>query len=342
MGIFSWKKLLGGEKMSSEINLPETIYAQLCFIKKVNQKDQYYLFKRANIHVDVSRELGRWLKDNFDELNNMLRFKPLEPYDPVANGRKISLNLEEIKERWEEFISRAFKLTQHDAAEFDDIMKFKDGYIIYVQLDGKIYGQINKISTSYILPEPKGFFLTKSFKQIIQEEGVRLVKEADILFYPSSREGKETEFIVFNKNNFEMLFDYSEYKRKMALEFLKGMKNIFTFNIMKEEVLEALWDKNIINMVNKPMIKDDKQYNYDIQYLNNVKREYPDLKFQVDIEENKVTLPEQDPKEKKKAFIEVMKAVSYHYAITLDDKLLEVDPIRLIKSKARKPKKKGK
>ena len=325
--------------MNSIINLPETMYAQLCFIKKVNQAERNYLFNRADIDIEVSKELGRWLKNNFNELTNMIQIQPFEPYDPEDNGIKASLDLGEIKERWEEFISRAFSLTPRDAVEFDDILKFKDGYIIYMQWNGKLYGQINKISTSYILPEPKSFFLTKSFKHIIQEEGVKLVKEPDILFYPSSREGRETEFIVFNKRNFELLFDYSEYKRKRALDFLKDIKDLFTFNILDEEILESLWDKNFINMVNKPIVKDYKEYNYNTRYLDNVKREYPALKFQVDLNKMKVILPEGDPKETKQAFLELQKAILYHYALTLDDKLLEVDPIRLIRAKSRKSKK---
>lgn len=329
--------------MNNKIELPGTA-AQLCFIKKLTGVKQKYSFMRANIEHAASDVLRSWLQADFKELNENLLTQQLKPYDPVKNGQNIILNLEEIKDRWDEFTSRAFGL-DYQSKNFDEISHFKDGYIIYVQSnDGKIYGRINKITTSHILHAPKAFFLAKTFDKLVPMEGIKLDEEPDILFYPSTQDVNKTEFIVLNKKNFELLFDYDEYKKKAAKGFLTKISNVFPVDIdfNDDTTLDSLWDKNIINMLNKPMIKDIKQYNPNIEYLERVKQEYPALQFEIDKVNNKLIFPSKDLKKNKPAFMDALKAISYHYATSFDDKLLEVYPIRIIKALTGKtPKKTG-
>lgn len=339
--------------MANKIELPGNA-AQLCFIKKLTGIKQKYSFNRANIEHVATDVLHSWLQIDFDNLNNKLLTQTLQPYDPVQNGRHIILNLTEIEDRWNEFKSRAFGLTSQ-SKDFDEISHFKDGYIIYVQTnDGKVYGRINKMTDSYIMQKPKAFLLTKVFDKIVPIEGITLDKTPDILFYPSLQDPNKTEFIVLNKKNFELLFDYDEYKKKAAKDFLIDINSVFPAEIdfKNDAILNALWDKNIINMLNKPIIKLSKQFNPSIEFLERVKEEYPELQFEIDKLNNKITLPidkglkslnDKELKDKlkvaKPAFIDALKAISYHYAISIDNKLLEVYPIRIIESRNGKTKK---
>jgi hypothetical protein len=315
--------------MSNKIRFPKGANAQLCFIKKVNRQKQKYEFYRASIKEEVSVELRDWLEENFQQLEKIKRRqKKLERFDPDAESKYSYFDSKDIHERWKEFEQGAFTIAGQMSMGFKGTKKFKNGYIIYIRKDGMIFGQINKISDSYILPEPKRFFLTTAFNKIVPEEGVRLNKEPDVLFHNSNKKNR-IEFVIYNKNNFEFLFDYKDYKSDRAKKFLERIKDLFEIDITSESILSTLLDDNIINTLNKPNITIDSQYNCDIKYLQEVKKNYPSLQF--DIENNKIKLPDvNDKKLSKQAFRELIRAISYHYALTFDDKILEVNPIQYI------------
>lgn len=294
-------------------------HAQICFVKKYRDSTEKgpvtkYSFFKIGTNKEISKEVKKWLEESFDKV----RREKLVAYNPsveLENFEKVDLSGLDI---WDEFENNAFGGINLRIPELDKLKNGLVAVIIFVKTAQEYYGQITRTFPSNILNKKglyKLHFNGQKFNDLSEDKGLRLHKKADFIFY---NKGGKKEGIILDKNNFKEIFDLWEEYRKKALENAKGV-NLFSKSQYFNSFYDVIGgDRQIQKMLMNPEFE---QYLNDTTYehLIKLKKEVPEIAFELDEENKDFVLPTGKEKESIKSLI---KAISGRYSRTLDNQHL--------------------
>lgn len=301
---------------------------QLVVIKKYaswNEKERQtnYSFFKIGLKKDISSKLKDWVIANFKSVKD----KKIIDYNPSVELE----DLEKIDLRnfnaWREFEDNAFKGINFKEIQLKQIGKSAVGLVMFVKTNDGVFGQIKRISPSYILSKGLSYILHfdgASFSDLKEETGIRLDHKADFIFYTNK---EKSEGIIINKDNFNFVFDVWEEYKKKALSNSKNIKifaDSFCFDLLCQ-LVES--DRQIQRMLINPLIE---RYLNEISYpeLKALKNGAPSLNFEIDEEKQDFILPLGNEKE---AIRDLIKAVSGRFGFTINQKhLVENSGVRRI------------
>lgn len=289
-------------------------YPQICFIKKYrDNKTTRYTFSNVSISKEISETFLEWLKINFGNALGKT-FVPYNPSIPLENLETI--NLQSI-ENWKYFEQKAFALNEKES-DLEKVKKHLVGFMIYLKKADIIYGQIRRVSPSSILNK-KGIynlcFRESTFNEIKEENEFKIDDQADLIFKHSQNSSYS---IIFDKENFKLVFDMKEEEKREAL------LNVESFGIFSNDgacltkikyLIEN--DRTLQSMLINPCFK-----NYineiDFEVLKELKEEVQEeICFELDYNNEIFILPEGNEKQ---AVKDLIKSISGRYNRSLNKK----------------------
>jgi hypothetical protein len=200
----------------------------------------------------------------------------IEPYDPTRRQPISSLSLdgnpvwEAIKES---LVSQAKQTLVKRSA---DLRGTNHSYYVSCRSKGHYFALGYRITPSYIMQEG-GFFLTSTFKDLIQIKGVKLDESPAFLVSYDLEKGK-CMCVIFDATQFEQLFDLFEYQKEQAQRFVETcLASLIDVEIANSVIQKS---RQLVKMLNKPFVQQG-NINTDIGYLSRVKEKTPGLAFEI-------------------------------------------------------------
>ncbi|KKG07784.1 hypothetical protein [Methanosarcina sp. 2.H.A.1B.4] len=299
------------------IELPELEkkdYPQICFIKKYrHQGTTRYTFLNIATSKEISKTLLKWLEKNFQSIVG----KTIVPYNPSIPLENLeSVDLRSLQ-NWQYFEQKAFTLNENEN-DLDKIKKHLVGFMIYLKKGNTTYGQIRRTAPSSVLNK-KGvynvYFGESIFNEIKEEKEFKIDDKADLIFKHSE---DASDSIIFDKENFKLIFDMKEEEKREALLIIETFEIFSTDgeSLTKIKVFVEN-DRTLQSMLINPSFKDYIN-EIDFQVLRELKEEVQErICFELDHENGKLILPEGNEKQ---AVKDLIKSISGRYNRSLNKK----------------------
>lgn len=287
-------------------------YPQICFVKRYRHLGTTrYAFSNVSISKSISKFFLEWLENNFESIKG----KEIVPYNPSVPLETLeTIDLMNI-ENWKYFVQKAFTLNENES-DLEKVKKHLVGFMIYLKKENTIYGQIRKVLPSSILNK-KGvynvYFGESTFNEIKKESEFKIDDQADLIFKYSD---DSSDSIIFNKENFKLIFDMKEEEKREALSVVENFE-IFSND---GECLPKIKffvenDRTLQSMLINPCFKDYVN-EIDFQILKELKEEVEGkVSFELNHNDETFILPEGHEKQ---AVKDLIKSISGRYNRSLN------------------------